>query len=41
MISGFSITGNTFINISRALLLGGGQDTNFTGNTISGTLEIK
>jgi hypothetical protein len=36
MISGFTITNNVFINISRALLLGGGQDTVFAGNTITG-----
>ena len=36
MVSGFSITGNTFINVSRALLLGGGRDNLFLDNTIVG-----
>ena len=34
-VSGFTITDNTFINVSRAMLLGGGEDITFTGNTIS------
>ena len=36
MISGFTITDNTFINVSRALLLGGGESITFTGNFVSG-----
>jgi len=36
MVSGFTITDNTFVNISRALLLGGGRDNVFAGNTIYG-----
>lgn len=36
MISGFTITNNQFINISRALLLGGGESITFTGNYVSG-----
>lgn len=29
MISGFTVTGNSFVNVSRALLLGGGRDNVF------------
>jgi len=34
-VSGYTITGNTFVNISRALLLGGGRDNVFENNTVS------
>ena len=33
-MSGYTITGNTFVNISRALLLGGGRDNVFTNNSV-------
>ena len=36
MISGFTITGNTFVNVSRALLLGGGRSNIFANNSITG-----
>jgi hypothetical protein len=36
MISGFTITNNTFLNVSRALLLGGGRDIIFANNSITG-----
>ena len=36
MISGVAVTGNVFINVSRALLLGGGRSNTFANNTIRG-----
>ena len=36
MISGVSVEGNVFANVSRALLLGGGRWNTFSGNTIRG-----
>ena len=36
MISGFNITGNVFVNVSRALLLGGGRSNVFANNSITG-----
>jgi len=36
MVSGFTITGNSFNNVSRALLLGGGRSNTFAANTING-----
>ena len=36
MVSGFTVTNNVFVNVSRALLLGGGRDNIFSGNSISG-----
>ena len=33
-VSGYTIAGNTFVNISRALLLGGGRDNVFTNNSV-------
>ena len=35
MISGFTVTNNTFVNVSRALLLGGGRSNVFAFNSIS------
>lgn len=34
---GFNISYNTFVNVSRTLLVGGGRDNIFKGNTIEGT----
>ena len=34
LVSGFTITGNTFVNVSRALHLGGGRSIVFQNNTI-------
>jgi hypothetical protein len=36
LVSGFTIVNNVFVNVSRALLLGGGRDITFTNNTITG-----
>ena len=36
-MAGFNISFNTFTNISRALLLGGGRDVLFLNNTINGS----
>ena len=36
MMSGFVVTGNTFFNCSRALLLGGGRENVFANNSIDG-----
>jgi hypothetical protein len=36
MVSGFNITDNIFIDVSRALLLGGGRDIVFSRNFING-----
>ena len=38
MVSGFEITGNAFVNVSRALLLGGGRDNIFANNSVDGTV---
>ena len=36
MMSGFLVSGNTFYNCSRALLLGGGRENEFSNNSIDG-----
>lgn len=36
-MAGFNISFNTFTNISRALLLGGGRDVLFLNNTVNGS----
>ena len=38
MVSGFRIEGNAFVNVSRALLLGGGRDNVFASNSVDGTV---
>ena len=35
LVSGYTVTGNTFRNVSRALLLGGGRDNVFTNNSVA------
>ena len=36
LLSGTLVTGNRFVNVSRALLLGGGRDNIFVNNTVDG-----
>jgi hypothetical protein len=36
-LSGFNVSGNSFRNVSRALLLGGGRDNIFMDNTVDGS----
>ena len=36
LASGFNVSFNTFVNVSRALLLGGGRDNAFVGNRVEG-----